>query len=136
MVLPLSLVMLGSTTMAGIMCFFGMYYVVAQYEALEHYCDFKNITIIRIIVIALGAAILVGEILWGYELWQTWLLYCVGYLIFDAIVVFRPRDVIANRKKSKTFGEFVRSFGVVATVQPFAYLLSAIVVVFGMIEFL
>lgn len=135
MVGPLALVMLGSTTMASIICCFTMYYVIAQHDGLERYWDYKNVKLIRIFLILLGAVILVGQILRGYTLWETWIFYCVGYILFDFAYFFRPKRVIENRKNSKSVKEFLISFGGDITVLPFFYILMAVLLVFGYVNF-
>lgn len=135
MVGPLALVMLGSTTMASIICCFTMYYVIAQHDGLERYWDFKNIKLIRIFLILLGAVILAGQILRGYTLWETWIFYCVGYILFDLAYFARPKRLKENRKKSKSLKEFIISFGGDATVLPFFYILMVVLLVFGYMNF-
>lgn len=135
MVGPLALVMLGSTTMASIICCFTMYYVIAQHDGLERYWDFKNIKLIRIFLILLGAVILVGQILRGYTLWETWIFYCVGYILFDLVYFYRPQRIIENRKKSSTVKEFFISFGGDITVLPFFHILMVGLLVFGYYNF-
>lgn len=135
MVGPLALVMLGSTTMASIICCFTMYYVIAQHDGLERYWDYKNIKVIRIFLILLGAVILVGQILRGYTLWETWIFYCVGYILFDLAYFARPKRLKENREKSKSLKEFIISFGGDATVLPFFYILMVVLLVFGYMNF-
>lgn len=135
MVGPLALVMLGSTTMASIICCFTMYYVIAQHDGLERYWDFKNIKLIRIFLILLGAVILVGQILRGYTLWETWIFYCVGYILFDLVYFYRPQRITENRKKSSTVKEFLISFGGDITVLPFFHILMVGLLVFGYYNF-
>ena len=135
MVGPLCLVMLGSTTMASIICCFTMYYVIAQHDGLERYWDYKNIKIIRIFLILLGAVILVGQILRGYTLWETWIFYCVGYILFDLAYFARPKRLKENKEKSKSLKEFIVSFGGDATVLPFFYVLMIGLLVFGYVNF-
>ncbi len=131
MVFPLALIMLGSNTMAEIICFFVMYYVIAQHDGLERYCDYKNVTLIRIIIILVGVAILIGQIFRGYTLWETWVFYCLCYILFDAVAFLRPKRVKENWKKSKNFRAFLESFGGESTVLPFFYVLVACMLVFG-----
>jgi len=131
MVGPLALIMLGSTTMAGIICCFTMYYVIAQHDGLERYWDYKGIRFIRIFLISLGAVILVGQILRGYTLWETWIFYCCGYLVFEAFFMFRPGLVIENRKKTKNIGQFIASFGCSVTVYPTYLLMMTALLIFG-----
>lgn len=135
MVGPLALIMLGSTTMAEIICCFTMYYVIAQHDGLERYWDYKNIKLIRIFLILLGAVILVGQILRGYTLWETWIFYCVGYILFDLAYFARPKRVKENWQKSKSFKQFLVSFGGDATVLPFFYILMIGLLVFGYFTF-
>lgn len=135
MVGPLALVMLGSTTMASIICCFTMYYVIAQHDGLERYWDYKGIKFIRIFLILLGAVILVGEIIRGYTLWETWIFYCVGYILFDLAYFYRPKRVIENYKKSKSVKEFLVSFRGDITVLPFFHILMAGLLVFGYFNF-
>ncbi len=135
MVAPFALIMLGSTTMASIICCFTMYYVIAQHDGLERYWDYKNIKFIRIFLILLGAAILVGQILRGYTLWETWIFYCVGYVIFDLVYFYRPKRVMENRKKSKSFKDFLVAFGGDITVLPFFHILMVGLLIFGYVNF-
>ena len=136
MVLPLALILLGSMTMARIMCFFVMYYVLAQHDGLERFWDYKHIGLIRIILILVGAAILIGEILGDYTLWQTWLLYGVVYMIFHTIYFARPKKIKENYVKSKNFGQFLTSFRENVTTFPFFVLLLVILLVFGAYYFI
>ena len=131
MVFPLALIMLGSNTMAEIICFFVMYYVIAQHDGLERYWDFKSIKLIRIIIILVGVVILLGQIFRGYTLWETWVFYCLSYILFDAVYFLRPQRVKENWKKSKNFRQFLEAFGGDATVLPFFYVLVAAMLVFG-----
>ena len=145
MVFPLALVMLGSTTMASIICCFVMYYVIAQHDGLERYWDFKNITLIRIIIILIGVVILIGQIVRGYTLWETWIFYCVGYNIFDAIYFWRPQRVKENWEKAKKLANgqskgrfiarFLELFNGDITVLPFFYVLMVAMLVFGYYNF-
>ena len=131
MVAPLALVMLGSNTMASIICCFTMYYVIAQHDGLERYWDYKGIKFIRAFLIILGAVILAIQAVRGYTLWETWVCYLVGYCLFDAVAFLRPKRVKENWKKSKSFKDFLVSFGGDLTVLPFFYILVAVLLVFG-----
>ena len=131
MVGPLCLIMLGSTTMAGIICCFTMYYVIAQHDGLERYWDYKGIRLIRIFLILVGAVLLAVQAVRGYTLWETWVFYCVGYLIFEFFFMFRPKLVAENRKKTKTFRDFVVSFGCSSTVYPSYLLMMTALLIFG-----
>ncbi len=135
MVGPLALVMLGSTTMASIICCFTMYYVIAQHDGLERYWDYKGIKLIRVFLILVGAVILAVQILRGYTLWETWIFYCVGYLIFEFFFMFRPKLVKENYKKSKTAGQFIASFGCSSTVYPSYLVMMTALLIFGGIYF-
>lgn len=135
MVGPLALVMLGSTTMASIICCFTMYYVIAQHDGLERYWDFKNVKLIRIFLILLGAVILAGQIFRGYTLWETWIFYCVGYVVFDLVYFYRPKRVIENYRNSKSAKDFLVSFGGDITVLPFFHILMVGLLVFGYMNF-
>ncbi|MBQ3499060.1 MAG: hypothetical protein IJA87_08040 [Clostridia bacterium] len=135
MVGPLALVMLGSTTMASIICCFTMYYVIAQHDGLERYWDYKGIRLIRVFLILVGAVILAVQILRGYTLWETWIFYCVGYLIFEFFFMFRPKLVKENYKKSKTAGQFIASFGCSSTVYPSYLVMMTALLIFGGIYF-
>ena len=131
MVGPLCLVMLGSNLMAEIICCFTMYYVIAQHDGLERYWDYKGIKFIRIFLILLGAVLLAIQAVRGYTLWETWVFYCVGYLIFEFFFMFRPKLVSENRKKTKTFRDFVVSFGCSASVYPTYLLMMTALLIFG-----
>ncbi len=133
MVLPFALVLLGSDLMANIICCFVMYYVVAQYVALDRYCDYKNIGWIRLALALIGVAILIGQILWGYTLWQAWILYCVVYPHFEALYSFRPKRVIENWRacKGKGLAAFWWSFGMSATAYPSYMVLMVVLMIFG-----
>jgi hypothetical protein len=135
MVAPLALIMLGSTTMAGIICCFTMYYVIAQHDGLERYCDYKGVKLIRAFLILLGAAILAVQAIRGYTLWETWIFYCVGYILFDLAAFARPKTVKENWQKSKSFKQFLIAFGGSLTVMPFFYILAAGLLVFGYVNF-
>ncbi|MBQ8763801.1 MAG: hypothetical protein IJZ07_06835 [Clostridia bacterium] len=135
MVGPLALVMLGSTTMASIICCFTMYYVIAQHDGLERYWDFKNIKLIRIILILIGAVALAVQAIRGYTLWETWIFYCVGYVLFDLVYFYRPKRVIENYRNSKSVKEFLVSFGGDITVLPFFHILMVGLLVFGYYNF-
>lgn len=135
MVGPLALVMLGSTTMASIICCFTMYYVIAQHDGLERYWDFKGIKFIRILLILIGAVALAVQAIRGYTLWETWIFYCVGYVIFDLVYFARPKRLKENWEKTKSFKKFIVSFGGDATVLPFFYILMVGLLVFGYINF-
>ena len=135
MVGPLALVMLGSTTMASIICCFTMYYVIAQHDGLERYFDYKGVKFIRIFLILLGAVILAGQVLRGYTLFETWIFYCVGYVLFDLVFFYRPKRVIENYRKSKSVKDFLVSFGGDITVLPFFHILMAVLLVFGYMNF-
>ena len=112
-----------------------MYYVIAQHDGLERYWDFKNIKLIRAIIILVGAAILIGQIFRGYSLWETWVFYCIGYIIFDAVYFLRPMRLKENWKKSKNFREFLEAFGGDSTVLPFFYVLVIAMLIFGYYNF-
>lgn len=135
MVAPLCLIMLGSTTMAEIICCFTMYFVVAQHDATERYSEYKHIRLIRVFLILLGAVIIAVQAVRGFTLWETWIFYCVGYIAFDCAAFFHPDKVREKRKKAATFKQFVISFGGLVTVLPFFCLLAAIMLVFGYINF-
>ena len=83
----------------------------------------------------LGAVILVGQIIRGYTLWETWIFYCVGYILFDLAYFARPKRLKENREKSKSLKEFIISFGGDATVLPFFYILMVVLLVFGYMNF-
>ena len=112
-----------------------MYYVIAQHDGLERYWDFKNIKLIRIFLILLGAVILAGQILRGYTLWETWIFYCVGYILFDLVYFYRPSRVSENYRNSKSVKEFLVSFGGDITVLPFFHILMVGLLVFGYCNF-
>ncbi len=131
MVGPLALIMLGSTTMAEIICCFTMYYVIAQHDGLERYWDYKGVKFIRIFLILVGAVALAIQVFKGYTLWETWIFYCVGYLIFEFFFMFRPKLVKENRQKAKTVGSFIASFGCSSTVYPTYLLMMTALLIFG-----
>ena len=135
MVGPLCLVMLGSNLMAEIICCFTMYYVIAQHDGLERYWDYKGIKFIRIFLILLGAVLLAIQAVRGYTLWETWVFYCVGYILFDAVAFLRPKRIKENKAKSKSFKKFLIAFGGDLTVLPFFYILMAGLLVFGYANF-
>ena len=135
MVAPLCLIMLGSTTMAEIICCFAMYFVLAQHDGLERFSKFKHIRLIRVILILIGAAILAVQAFKGFTLLEAWIFYCVGYIIFDLAVLLHPDKIRAIRHKSASAKEFVINLGSVATVQPFFCLLAVIMLVFGYVNF-
>ncbi len=135
MVAPLCLVMLGSTTMAGIMCGFAMYFVIAQHDALERFNEYKHIKLIRAVLILLGAAVITVQAVRGFSLWEVWIFYCFGYLIFNLAAIFHPAKVREKRRKSENFKQFIISFGGVTTVQPFFWLLATVMCVFGYFNF-
>ncbi len=138
MVMPFALVMLGSNLMANIICCFVMYYVVAQYVALDRFWDYKNVGLIRLALALVGLAILIGQILWGYTLWHAWILYCVIYPHFQAPCSFRPKIVAENWRKCKGKGlaAFWWSFGMSATDYPSYILFMIGLMVFGATQFL
>ncbi len=131
----LAFVMLGSTTIASIICCFTMYYVIAQHDGLERYWDYKGIKFIRILLILIGAVALAVQALRGYTLWETWIFYCVGYIIFDLVYFARPKRLKENWEKTKSFKKFLISFGGDATVLPFFYILMIGLLVFGYFNF-
>ena len=131
MVWPLALIMLGSVTMASIICCFTMYYVIAQHDGLERYWDYKGIKFIRIFLIIVGAVLLAVQAIRGYSLWETWIFYCVGYLIFEFFFMFRPKLVKENYQKSKNFGQFIASFQCSSTVYPTYLLMMTALLIFG-----
>lgn len=135
MVAPLCLIMLGSTTMAEIICCFVMYFVVAQHDGVERFRKLKYIGLIRAILILVGVAILAVQALRRFSLKETWVFYCFGYLVFDFIAHFHPARVKENHRKSANFKEFIISFGGDATVQPFFWLLAIVMFVFGYVNF-
>lgn len=108
-----------------------MYYVIAQHDGLERYCDYKGIRFIRILIILIGAVALAIQAVRGYTLWETWIFYCVGYIIFDAVAFLRPKRVKENWEKTKNFRKFLISFGGDLTVLPFFYVLMAGLLAFG-----
>lgn len=135
MVFPLCMIMLGSATMAEIISCFAMYFVVAQHDSLERFNKYKHIKLIRALLIGIGVAILTLIVFRGITLKETWTFYCFGYLIFDFAALFHPDKVRANLRKSSNTKEFIASFGGIATVQPFFYLLATIILVFGYLNF-
>ena len=135
MVAPLCLIMLGSTTMAEIICCFVMYFVVAQHDGVERFRKLKYIGLIRVTLILVGVAILAVQALRGFSLKETWVFYCFGYLVFDFIAHFHPARVKENHRKSANFKEFIISFGGDTTVQPFFWLLATVMFIFGYVNF-
>ncbi len=135
MVMPLCLIMLGSVTMAQLICGFVMYFVVAYHDATERFREYKHIRLIRALLIVIGAAILAVHAVRGFVLIEIWAFCCFGYLVFDFAAIFHPVKVKENRCKSNNFKEFVASFGGSATVQPFFWLLATVMFVFGLVNF-
>ena len=135
MVAPLCLIMLGSNTMADIICCFAMYFVLAQHDGLERFSKFKHIRLIRVFLIIIGAVILAVHIFRGFTLKEAWIFYCFGYLIFDFAEIFHPEKIRENYRKSGNIKEFVFSFGGSSTVQPFFWLLAVVMLVFGLVNF-
>ncbi|MBR0349587.1 MAG: hypothetical protein IIX16_08125 [Clostridia bacterium] len=135
MVLPLCLIMLGSATMAEIICCFTMYFVIAQHDATERFNKYKHIRLIRTFLLLIGIAVVAVQAVRGFTLWETWIFYCIGYHIFDAAVLFYPDKIREKIKNTSNFKEFVVSFGGTVTVQPFFYLLAIIMLFFGYINF-
>ncbi len=131
MVFPLALIMLGSNTMAGIICSFTMYYVIAQHDGLERYWDYKGIKFIRLFLILVGTVLLAIQIFRGYTLWETWIFYCVGYLIFELFFMFRPLKVKENFKKATSVGNFIASFECSSTVYPTYLVMMTALLIFG-----
>ena len=135
MVAPLCMIMLGSVTMAGIMCTFAMYFVVAQHDALERFAEYKHIKLIRVVLALIGAAIIAVQAVRGITLWEIWIFYCFGYLLFTFAAVFHPAVVKEKRKKAKNFKQFIVSFGALTTVQPFFWFLATVMCGFGYFNF-
>lgn len=135
MVAPLCLIMLGSKTMAEIICCFSMYFVVAQHDATERYSGYKHIKLIRVILTLIGAGIIAVQAVRGITLWEAWIFYCVGYLVFDFFCFFHPDKIRAKRNNAKNNMDFIVSFGSLLTVQPFFCVLAAAMLVFGYMEF-
>ncbi len=135
MVFPLALVMLGSTLMANIMCGFVMYYVIAQHDGLERYWDFKNVTLVRIVIILIGAAVLAFQIFCGFTLWQAWAAMLIEYILFDLVYFYRPKRVAENWRNSKSFGQFLCAFRGDITVLPFFHIMLVALLVFGYVQF-
>lgn len=135
MVAPLCLVMLGSTTMAGIICGFVMYFVIAQHDALERFNEYKHIRLIRAVLILIGAVIIAVQAFRGFKLWEVWIFCCFGYLIFNIAVIFHPDKIKVKRRKAENFTQFAVSFGGAATVQPFFWLLATVMCMFGFFNF-
>ncbi len=135
MVAPLCLIMLGSTTMAEIISCFTIYFVVAQHDATERYSEYKHIKLIRVLLVLIGAGIIAVQAFRGFTLWETWIFYCVGYLIFDFVCFFHPGKIREKSKKSTNTKEFIVSFGSILTVQPFFCLLAVIMLAFGYVNF-
>lgn len=135
MVAPLCLIMLGSTTMAEIICCFAMYFVLAQHDGIERFSKFRHIKLIRAVLVLVGAAILAVQALRGFRLFEAWIFYCFGYILFDIIVDFHPDKVREKRKKSANIKEFIISFGADVTVKPFFCLLAIIMLIFGYVNF-
>ena len=106
MVAPLCLIMLGSVTMAKIICCFTMYFVVAQHDATERFNKYKHIGLIRATLILIGAVIIVIQIVRDFTLFETWIFYCIGYHIFDAAVIFHPEKVKKQWKESANLKDF------------------------------
>ena len=135
MVAPLCLIMLGSITMAQLICGFAMYFVVAFHDAKERFNKYKHIKLIRAVLILIGAAILTVHAVRGFNLIEIWAFCCFGYLVFDFAAIFHPATVKENRQKSKNTKEFIASFGGSATVQPFFWLSATVIFVFGLVNF-
>lgn len=135
MVAPLCLIMLGSTTMAEIICCFTMYFVVAQHDATERYSGYKHIKLIRVILTLIGAGIIAVQAVRGFTLWETWIFYCVGYLVFDFVCFFHPDKIKAKRSQAKSAKDFIISFGSILTVQPFFCVLAVLMLIFGYLNF-
>ena len=131
MVAPLCLIMLGSVTTAEIICCFTMFFVIAHHDATERFRKFKHIKLIRTILILIGVSLIVVQIVRGFTLWETWIFYCVGYHIFDALVLLHPDRIREKLNKSKNIREFIISLGAAATVQPFFYMLATVMLIFG-----
>lgn len=135
MVAPLCLIMLGSTKMAEIICCFTMYFVLAQHDGIERFSKFRHVKLIRVILVLVGAAILTLQALRGFTLWETWIFYCVGYLVFDFTVLLHPEKIRECKKKANSTKEFIISLGSVATVQPFFCILAILMLAFGYFNF-
>ena len=88
-----------------------------------------------ILLILIGAVALAVQAVRGYTLWETWIFYCVGYILFDLAYFARPKRLKENRVKSKSLKEFIISFGGDATVLPFFYILMVVLLVFGYMNF-
>lgn len=135
MVAPLCLIMLGSTTMAEIICCFSMYFAIAQHDGLGRFNKFKHIKLIRVILVLIGAVILAIQAVRGFTLFEIWIFYCFGYLLFDFAVLFHPNKIREIRRKSSGIKEFIINLGTRATVQPFFCLLAILMLIFGYINF-
>lgn len=135
MVAPLCLIMLGSSTMAEIICCFAMYFVLAQHDGLERFSKLRHIGLIRAVLVLVGAAILAVLAFRGFALKEIWGFYCFGYIIFDLIADFHPAEIKKHRNTTTSFKEFVVSFGGEVTVRPFFCLLATIIFIFGQINF-
>lgn len=135
MVAPLCLIMLGSTTMAEIICCFVMYFVLAQHDGVERFSKFRHIRLIRALLIFIGAAILAVQAFRGIVLKEIWIFYCFGYIIFDFAVLLHPDKLREKYRSAKSIKDFIISLGSVATVQPFFWLLAAIMFAFGYMNF-
>ena len=83
--LPLFLVLCGGINMAQLISFFVLFWVIADKDFFERFAGTKTRWFWFAVLFGCCAAALAGEILLknSYGPWQTWLMYCVSYELFE-----------------------------------------------------
>lgn len=88
--IPLMLVLQGGVKTAKIVSFFVMFWLIAEKDFFERFIQSKNRWIWFTVLIGGCTAVLAGEVLLpnSFTAWQTWLMYCIGYELFELCWIF------------------------------------------------
>ena len=109
--IPLMLVLLGGVNMAQIVSFFVLFWVIAEKDFFERFIATKARWLWFILLIGGCVAILAGEILLknSFSIWQTWLMYCICYELFEILWIIRPEAFAEAKAKNKKPSKYFRS---------------------------
>ncbi len=116
--LPLMLILLGGVNMAQIISFFAMFWVIAEKSYFERFAALKFRLFWFVVLVGGSAAVFINELFLhnSYGIWQTWLLYCIGYELLELCWTWRPDAFALAKKKTEAGGKLLRAFGSVTVV--------------------
>ncbi len=103
--IALALILMGGVKMAQIVSFFIIFFLIAEKDFFERFIKTKARWFWFIVLIGGCAAVFIGELLLpnSFTAWQTWLMYCIGYELFEICWIIHINREKKDKEKKPFF---------------------------------